>query len=240
MNIGYTFNWTVITDNTDLLLKGIYVSIKLFLITEIIGIIIGVVSGTGRLSKIKIVSWIFRIYIEIFRAIPILIQIFWFYYCLPFFFDIRISTFMTGIISLSLFIGAYMGEVFRSGIKSIHKGQTVAAKALGMSYLQIMRYIILPQAVRRMIPPLVSKSVDLFKATALVATIGIQELMYQGMVTVANTFRSIEIYSVIAIIYFIIAYPIMIYSRSLERKLGVYTPEKKKKRTKEMPVGQGL
>lgn len=240
--MGYTFDWTVITNNSDIILKGIYISINLFVITEIIGIVIGIISGAGKLSKIAPVKWFFRIYIEVFRSIPILILIFWFYYCLPLFLNVKISAFMTGVISLSLFSGSYMGEIFRAGIKSIHKGQTMAAKALGMSYLMRMRYIILPQAIRRMIPPLISQSVDLFKATALTSTIGIQDLMHQGMITVARTYRFIEIYTVIAIIYFIIAYPVMLYSRFLERKLGVYTPEKKKngRDVKGMPARQKL
>jgi polar amino acid transport system permease protein len=167
------------------------------------GLFLGLVAGVGRLSHWRLVSLPSGLYIELFRGTPALIQLFWFYYAFPILFHIKMPAFLTGVLSLSLFTGAYVGEIVRGGIQSVHKGQMLAARALGFSLLDAMREVVLPQAVRRMLPPLIS------------------ELMYQTYYATSQTFRFVEFYTISALVYFVISLPLISYVRRLEVHVGV-------------------
>ena len=199
---------------------GLAISLELLVLSLGIGFIVGVLVGMGRLSPRRLLAVPCTVYVEVFRGVPPLIQLFWFYYAFPQLFHAGLSEFSTGVLSLSLLAGAYIGEIVRAGIQSIHKGQVIAARALGLSYAQAMREVILPQAVRRMIPPLISQSVDVFKATALASTITVHELMYETYYGTSQTFRFVEFYTVAAFAYFVIALPMISYVRRLEVRVG--------------------
>ena len=215
----YHFDWNVVWQYRGALALGLWITVQLLVISEAAGLFLGIVLGVGRISKFRIMALASSAFIEVFRGTPPLVQLFWFYYCLPIVFHVRLPAFTTGVLSLTLLAGAYMGEIFRAGFQSVHKGQMLAARALGMTYLQAMREVILPQAVRRMLPPLLSQSVDVFKTTALVSTITVPELMYQAYYGTASTYRFVEFYTVAGLVYFAIAFPVIMFTRRLELRV---------------------
>jgi len=220
--VGYEVDLGVLAQYRHLLLAGLWVSLQLLLTAEVLGVVLGLAIGTGRLSRLRLLSLACGVWIDVFRGVPPLVQLFWFYYALPILTGLQLPAFWTGAVSLGLFAGAYMAEIFRAGIQSVHKGQVLAARALGMSWLQAMRDVVLPQAVRRMLPPLVSQSIDVFKATALASTITVPELMFQTYYATSQTFRSVEFYTASALLYLILAFPGVSYLRRLEvRARGV-------------------
>ena len=159
-------------------------------------------------------------YVEIFRGTPALVQLVWFYYCLPIFLGLNLPGFTAIVVALTLNVAAFYGEAYRSGIQALGKDQVDSADVLGLSYLQKMRYVIVPQAFRLVIPVLLSLSISLFKDTSLVSTLGVGDLMYQGRVVATQTYRPIEILTSVALIYFMIAAPVSMLTRRLELRLG--------------------
>jgi len=212
----YQINLGVVWQYRTLLLVGLRLTLELLVVSEVLGLLVGLIAGVGRLSRLRLVSSVCMVYIEVFRGTPLLIQLFWAYYCLPILLNVRLSPVATGLISLTLFAGAYMAEIFRAGIQSVHKGQMLGARALGLSHLQAMRHVILPQAIRRMLPPLVSQSIDVFKMTSLASTISVPELTFQASYATSQTYRFVEFYTVSALIYFVIALPLILYLRQRE------------------------
>jgi len=217
---GYTVDFTSVWSRRDMLLSGLLVTAELWVVALALGLIGGLLVGLGRLSRRKILAWPSSCVIEAFRGTPPLVQLFWFYYCLPLLFNVRLSALSTAIVSLSLFSSAYVGEIVRGGIQAVHKGQTQAARALGLSKLQTLREVILPQAVRRMWPPLMSQAIDVLKITALASSITVPELMYQTYNATSQTFRFVEFYTVTALIYFAICLPLVSRLRRLEWRSG--------------------
>jgi polar amino acid transport system permease protein len=204
-----------------MLLSGLLVSVELWIMALALGLAGGLIMGLGRLSRRKVFAWPAGCVIEVFRGTPPLVQLFWFYYCLPILFDVRLSALVTAVLSLGLFSSAYVGEIVRGGIQSVHKGQMQAARALGLSQLQALHEVVLPQAVRRMWPPLMSQAVDVLKATALASSITVPELMYQTYNATSQTFRFVEFYTVSALIYLAICLPLVWRLRRLEWRSGV-------------------
>jgi polar amino acid transport system permease protein len=216
----YHIDLSVIWDYRRPLVTSLWISLELLILSLALGFVIGILVGMGRLSHRRLLALPCTVYVEVFRGIPPLIQLFWFYYAFPQLFHVGLSEFSTGVLALSLLAGAYVGEIVRAGIQSIHKGQIVAARGLGLSHMQAMRDVILPQAIRRMIPPLISQSVDVFKATALASTITVHELMYETYYATSQTFRFVEFYTTAALVYFCIALPMISYVRRLEVHVG--------------------
>jgi polar amino acid transport system permease protein len=217
----YSLDFGTVWALRDMLLSGLVVSAELWVLALVVGLAGGLIVGIGRLSRRKIFAWPASCLIEVFRGTPPLVQLFWFYYCLPILFDVRLSALVTAVLSLGLFSSAYVGEIVRGGIQSVHKGQTQAARALGLSQLQALREVILPQAVRRMWPPLMSQAVDVLKATALASSITVPELMYETYNATSRTFRFVEFYTVSALIYFAICLPLVSRLRRWEWRSGV-------------------
>lgn len=201
------------------LLQGTVITIKLTIMGGILTIIIAFIVGLLRLSKNMVIRTITRIYVEIFRGTSLLVQLYWFYFVLPFF-GIQLSAMQAGVLVLGLSYGAYAQEAVRSAILAIPKGQIEAGVALNMRSSQIMRHIILPQAVVRMIPPLGNRLIQLLKGTALVSLITLSELMYQGVKVRMLTMKSAEVFSLVLIIYFILAIPLRLSIRWSENYLG--------------------
>jgi ABC-type amino acid transport system permease subunit len=174
-----------------------------------------------RLSKWKWLSLPAAGYIELFRNTPALVQLIWIYYCLPILTGLDLSALVSCTIALMAYGSAYIAEIFRAGIKSIDPGQVEAARSSGLSYLQTMREVVLPQAIRRMIPPLVNESVTLLKFSSLVSILGVADLTYQAQVLSTTTFRPIEIFTFIAVVYFILCSALAWGAQLLERRMAV-------------------
>ena len=189
---------------------------------ELGGIVIGLILGVLTLSERRVVRAPARIYINFFRGTPLIWQLVTGYFLLLFGFGLRISTFTVAIIVFALNTGAYAAEVFRAGIQSIERGQYEAARSLGMSYVQAMRYAIVPQAVRRVIPPLMNEFVILIKDTALVIALGLVEGQYDIFTTAregqAATFNA-TFFTVAAIAYLIVTLPLIRLVNAVEKRL---------------------
>lgn len=217
----YTFQFSVIRDNWAYLLQGAWITVSVTAVALAAGLIIGLVLGMTRLSKRKWVSLPALCYIEVFRNTPALVQLMWVYYALPVLTGIELNAVVSCTVALSLNISAYLGEIFRGGIQSIDRGQVEASRSLGMSYGQTMRKVVLPQAIRRMIPPFVNETVALIKYSSLVSILGVADLTYQANVLSTTTFRPMEIFSFIAVVYLVICAALSYSAQRIERRLAV-------------------
>jgi polar amino acid transport system permease protein len=188
-----------------------------------VALVIGLVIALARLDpRRKFLTWPARAFVEIIRGTPLLLQLFYIFYVLPSF-GIRLDRLVAGILGLGLNTGAYLSEVFRSGIDAVQKGQWEAADALGMPTGLTLRHIVLPQALRIVIPPVGNYFISMFKDTALVATISVPELLFSGQLLAAQSFRYLEIYSLIFVMYLVISYPASLGVRWIERRLRIST-----------------
>ncbi len=186
----------------------------------LLGLLIGLAVGMGRLSANPLISGPLRAYVEVFRCTPVLVQLIWFYYALPVLVGIEMSAGMAAMLSLALYGGAFYSEIIRGGIVSIDSGQSEAGCALGMTRWQLMRRVILPQAFKRMTPPLVSQSIMQLKNTSLLSVLAVPDLLYQGQVLAHETYRPLEIYTLVAVIYFLMLLPATIWAKRLETRLS--------------------
>ncbi|MBW4642963.1 MAG: ABC transporter permease subunit [Goleter apudmare HA4340-LM2] len=188
------------------LLWGALVTLQLTVLSVVLGLVGGSLIGIIRLSHIASVRWIARAYVDFFRGTPLLVQIFMIYFGLPAVaqelgFNFNLDRLVAGVIALSLNSAAYIAEIVRAGIQSIEIGQAEASQSLGLSPVQTMRYVIFPQAFRRMIPPLGNEFISLLKDTSLVSVIGFEELLRKGQLIVADNYRAFEIYAGVAVVY---------------------------------------
>ncbi|MBY0087793.1 amino acid ABC transporter permease [Brevibacillus sp. M2.1A] len=211
-------SWDVIVDALPVLAQGSVVTLKITVISLFFALLIGLLFGLMSTSRSKILRGIATAYVDFLRGTPLLVQIFFIYFGLPPVLDIKIPETTAGILALSLNAGAYLAEIFRGGILSIDKGQMEAARSLGLSHGKAMRLVILPQAVRRMIPAFVNQFIVTLKDTSLLTVIGIRELMNSGEIIISSNFRSFEIWAVVAVFYFLMIYILSLLSRSLERR----------------------
>lgn len=184
--------------------------------TVVGGIVIGVFCGLGLLSRRRWLTLPLEGYVEVFRCTPLLVQIVWFYYALPILLNFSLPAWLAAGLGLTLYMGAFCTEIFRAGVISIGRGQWQAGRALGMTHIQLMRRIVLPQAVRRMVPPLVNQSITQLKNTALLYVVAVPDLMYTGSIVTAETFRPLEVYTSVAAMYFIMLYPMTLFAKRLE------------------------
>jgi polar amino acid transport system permease protein len=155
----------------------------------------------------------------VFRCTPLLVQIVWFYYALPIVLSVELPAWLAAGLGLTLYMGAFSTEIFRGGIISIDKGQWQAARALGMTNIEMMRYVILPQAIKRMVPPFVNQSVTQLKNTSLLYVVAVPDLMYTGSIVVSDTFRPLEVYTSVAVMYFFILYPLTLLASRMEARV---------------------
>ena len=184
--------------------------------TVVGGIVIGVICGLALLSRRRWLTLPLDGYVEVFRCTPLLVQIVWFYYALPILLNFSLPAWLAAGLGLTLYMGAFCSEIFRAGVISIGRGQWQAGRALGMTHIQLMRRIVLPQAVRRMVPPLVNQSITQLKNTALLYVVAVPDLMYTGSIVTAETFRPLEVYTSVAAMYFIMLYPMTLFAKRLE------------------------
>jgi polar amino acid transport system permease protein len=202
-----TFEWSVIADNWPLLLQGAGVTVLLAVATMAIAIPGGLLLALMRSSPMPPVRGLATAFVELFRATPVMLQVYWVFYVLPLLTDLRLDAFPAGLAALACNVSAFNSETFRSGINSIRPGQRQAALALGMTGLQSLWLVVLPQAVRRVLPALASTWVSLFKDTSLVSIIAVSELSYVGLQLRSQTFRVLEVLTAMAVLYWLMGYP---------------------------------
>ena len=203
----YQWSFGFLTRYTPLFISGIGVTLAYTVGTIALGMVLGLLIGMARLSKSRLVNAPLVALIEFFRCTPLLVLIVWFYYALPVLLGIQMPATIAAVLVLSLYTGAFYAEIFRGGILSIEPGQWDAARAVGLRPLHVMRFVILPQATRRMVPPLMNQSITQLKNTSLVSTIAVPDLLYQGTLITADTYRPLEVYTVVALIYFALLFP---------------------------------
>jgi His/Glu/Gln/Arg/opine family amino acid ABC transporter permease subunit len=201
------YDWSVAWRNADVLIEGTKVTVMLAVTTMAIAIPGGIALALMRLSGIRSLSIASAAFVEFFRNLPLILVIYTAYYILPVATGLRFSPIATAIVALSLNVSAYNGETFRAGIASIRQGQSEAGYALGMSRVRVMIDVVLPQAVRRVLPVLASTWVSLFKDTSLVSVISVGDLAFESMRVRSQTFRVLEMLTTMAVIYWMLGYP---------------------------------
>lgn len=216
----YRFNFREVWVHKGLFLGGLKMTLEMTLVVVVLGLLIGLVIALIRLSNSRISRVFSRVYIEIFRNCPPLVLLLWAFYVLPILLGIKLSAFLACAIALGLNVGAYMAEIYRSGIQSVDRGQTEAGYSLGLSYFQILRKVILPQAIRIMIPPLLVEFVEVLKWSSLVSAVGVADLTFTGEVLSNKIFRPMEIFTVIAGIYFVVCYALSQAVGIIEKRLA--------------------
>jgi polar amino acid transport system permease protein len=217
----YSWDFTPVIANAPLLAQGLVNTLKVTGTALAFGVPLGLLLALLRLSPRKALSWPAGFVIEFFRTTPPLVQLFWFFFALPMLLDIEMTPFAAAAITFSIQSSAFFAEVFRGGIVSIERGQWEAARALGMSQPQAMRRVILPQAVKRMIPAFLERSIELMKTTTLVATVSYADLLFQANELAQKTFRPLEVFTVVALIYFTVIFAASLLVHRVERRLAV-------------------
>lgn len=215
-----SFDFSLIIDSLPLLLTGAAVTIEITAIAVALGFILGLITSVCRLSNIKILRIIAVCYVNIIRGTPMLVQIFLIYFALPMLIGERINPFVAAVAACSINSGAYVSEIFRAGIQAVDKGQMEAGRSLGLTWMQTMRYIILPQAFKNVIPPLGNEFISMTKETSLVSVIGFEELTRRGQLIIAKTYGSFEIWMTVAAIYLIMTLSIAQFVSFLERRFA--------------------
>ena len=206
--------------NTDALLAGAAGTLHIFAICLVLGLSLGLVVGLGRYARSRWAYVPATMFVEFFRNTPVLVQILWFYYALPILLPFSISPLAAAALGISLNSAAFSAEIYRGGIESIDRGQAEAARALGMTAAQAMRRIVLPQALRRMLPALTNRGIEIFKMTTLASAVAYVELLQQGKLLASLNFNPIETYTVIAVVFFLCLFPLVQLTYALERRLG--------------------
>jgi polar amino acid transport system permease protein len=217
----YEWNFRPVLANADLLAWGLLNTLAVTGTALVFGIPLGLVLALARLSGRPLLSTAASFVVEFFRTTPPLVQLFWFFFALPILINVEMTPFMAAAITFSIQSSAFFAEVFRGGIVSIERGQWEAARAIGMNERQLMRRVVLPQAVRRMFPAFMERSIELMKTTTLVATISYSDLLFQANELAQKTFRPLEVFTVAALIYFLVICLFSIVAQAFERRLAV-------------------
>ena len=216
------FNFDLIVNSFPLLLLGAVITVKITAMSVALGIVIGLFAGIARICRVKPLRWISAVYVDFFRGTPLLVQIFLFYFAVPVITGQRIDPYVAAVGSCGINSGAYIAEIVRAGIQSIDEGQMEAGRSLGMTWTQTMRYVIVPQAMKRVIPPLGNEFIALLKDSSLVSVIGFEELTRRGQLIIAKTYASLEIWFSVAIIYLGMTLTISRFVAFLEKR---YNPD---------------
>jgi polar amino acid transport system permease protein len=215
----YNFDWNVVTDSLPALLGGLVTTLQIALIVIVLSMLLAAPVALARMSQIDIVRWIAQGYIELFRCTPLLVQLFWIYYALPALTGITLPGFTSAVIALTANLTAFMAEAYRSGFQSVPVEQVEAGQMLRLTRYERIRHIILPQALRQQLPVILSLNISLFKDTALVSTIAVADLMFVANSIAAESYRSLEVLTTAALIYFVVAFPVSIITSRIERNM---------------------
>lgn len=215
------FNWAGVIDFLPQLMTGLYYTLLISVLGLLIGFVLGAIFGFGRISKNKLIYGISSVYIEVLRGTPVLVQAIWIFYALPLIIHYNFDSVTAGVIVIALNSGAYIAEIVRGAVQSIEKGQMEAGRSLGLDHGKTMRYIIWPQAFKRMIPPLGNQFIISIKDTSLLSVILVPELIFQGRLIAANHFNAVEIYTTVALFYLAITLTLSFVLSIAERRLDV-------------------
>ena len=217
--MNHRWDFASVLDNTDALLAGAAGTLRIFAICIVAGLLLGLVVGLGRTSQRRWILWPASAFVEFFRNTPVLVQILWFYFALPMLMPFSISPLAAAALGISLNSAAFTAEIVRGGIQSIDPGQWDGARAIGMGWGQAMRRIILPQALKRMTPALTNRAIEIFKMSTLASTVAYVELLQQGKLIASINYNPIEAYTAVAVIFFIVLWPMVQATYVLERRL---------------------
>src|SRR5262245_55531302 len=218
--MNHRWDFASVFANSDALLAGAMGTLRIFAICLVLGLSLGLVVGLGRYARRR---WLYlpaSAFVEFFRNTPVLVQILWFFFALPILVPIEISPLTAAALGISLNSAAFAAEIYRGGIQSIEQGQWEAARALGMTPAQSMRRVILPQAMKRMVPALTNRGIEIFKMSTLASAVAYVELLQQGKLLASLNFNPIETYTVIAIAFFLFLLPLVQATYALERRLA--------------------
>ena len=215
----YHFSFGFILDYWSALLVGLATTLKLTVICVVLGMLLGFALSLMRTSENRLIYAIGSLYVEFFRGTPVLIQIFWIFFCLPLVLHVEIGSLASAIIALSLYMGAISCETFRAAMKAIAREQHDACVALGLPPVAKITHVIFPQTILRAIPTLLSNTVSLFKESSLVSAVGMSDLLYVGQNIATRTFHPVEILTTVAFIYFVIAFPLTRAVTIVEQRL---------------------
>ena len=218
--MSYQWDFSAVFKYGDMLLLGLAGTVKIALISIVLGVIVGSLVALMRMASNPWLRKPATAFVEFYRNTPPIVHFFWFFYALPIVIGVSLDPFVAAVLALSTQSGAFYAEVFRGGITSIERGQWEGAKALGMSYRMAMQRVIVPQALRRMVPPFVDRSFELTKTTALASTLAYAELLYQAMQVNSITFRPMEVYTAVALLYFIVLFTASSLMRVVEYRLA--------------------
>lgn len=218
--MAYQWDFSVVWRNSHLLLWGLVGTLKVTAAALALGLPLGLTVALLRLSRVRAVSLPAGVFVEFFRSTPPLVQLFWCFFALPILIGVRIDSFQAAVMTLSLQSSAFFAEVFRGGIVSVERGQWEAARAVGMTYSQLMRRVVLPQAVKRMIPAFLERAIELMKTTTLVATVAYADLLFEASDIAQKTFRPLEVFTAAAAIYFIVIFAASRVVQVSERRLA--------------------
>jgi len=226
---NYTWGWYILNpklesglNNISFLLSGLYITVTISFFSIIFSLISGFLVSLAGISKNKLLIIFNRTYVEIVRSIPLLVLLLWVYYGLPIIFGISLSPFIAGILSLAISDSAFEAEIFRAGIESIPKGQHEASESLGFNSWQKMRFVVFPQALRFVLPPIGNQFVYIVKMSSLVSIVGLADLTRKANELVVSVYRPLEIYSFLVLEYLILILFISFLVRLLEKKLKKY------------------
>ena len=218
--MNYALDIGAVTRNLDKLWEGLLVTLQLTIAANIIGVIAGFLLALLVLSRFAIVRWPATLFVEFFRCTPAIVQIVWFFYCVPMLFNVFLDPVTMGIMALGLNLTAFNAEAYRAAIQAVPREHLDAGIALGLSPTQRIRYIVQPQALRASVPVLLTNGIGTFQQSALVAIVGVADLMYQGKLVATETYRPIETFTIVALVYLAISLPVSQAVGWIERRQG--------------------
>ena len=221
--MNYVWDFQIVWEYRQVFVRGAIITAQLTFWATLLGTVLGLVLGLMRRSTNAVLRYPAALYIEAFRATPVLVQLVWIYYSLPILSGLQMGNVASCALGLGLHAAAYIAEIFRAGVNSIDKGQWDASRAIGMRYTQMMRRIILPQAIRRMIPPFINEFATLLKLTTLGSVLAVNELLHEATNLINNTYRPLEIYTAVAVVFAILIYPFIYASQRLEQHWRIWS-----------------
>lgn len=221
--MNYQFDFHFLHGNAVALWDGLKVTLELALMANIFGLVLGFILCLMAMSSLAILRWPTKLFIEFFRCTPVLLQIVWFYYCVPMLFNLFIDPIYMGFLALGLNLAAFNAEAYRAGVQAVPREHHDAGVALGLNGFQQTLYVVLPQAIRSALPVLMTNGISILQQSALVAIVAISDLMYVGKNIATESYRPLETYSLIALIYFALSLPISQLVSFIERRQDAAT-----------------
>jgi glutamate/aspartate transport system permease protein len=215
------FHWQVIYVNLPFLMEGLLTTFQLAVISIIGGLILGTLVGMARLSSRWVIFYPATLFVNFMRSLPLILVIFWFYFLVPIIIGRPLGDFFSAAVAFIIFEASYFAEIIRAGIQSIPRGQMQAAYSTGLSYRETMQHVVVPQALRNMIPSLLTQAVIIFQDTSLAYVIGLKEFLRSASVVDAREVRSFELYTFVGIVYFLICFSMSLTAKRWETKMGL-------------------